>query len=861
MPEPTLRLDYQPPTFLVPKVSLDFDLDASETVVTTKFTAHANPQSAGGDFLLDGEDIQLHKLLINGAEVLSDCDVNAQNLVIPRSALPRQSRDDGSPFEVEIVGSVIPAENASGSGLYIDGGGHFMTQCEANGFRKISYFPDRPDVLSLYESVTLRGDTEKLPVLLSNGNLVSQTLDGNRQTAVWSDPHPKPSYLFALVAGNLRRIQSEFVTKSGRRVDLFLYSDPKDLGALSFAMESLKQAMSWDEKRYGLEYDLNIFNIVATDFFNMGAMENKSLNVFNTSYLVGGQHRSTDADLEAIASVVAHEYFHNWTGNRVTCRDWFQLTLKEGLTVFRDQQFSSDVVSNPSVQRIDEVAKLKAVQFKEDASGIAHPIRPDSVVVQDNFYTTTVYEKGAEVIRMIHSLLSEATFQVGMDMYFERFDGKAVTCDDFRLTMADAAESSGQHYEAGILRGPFERWYDQDGTPNVTVDVSWRPENGGTAVLTFAQECEPSPSAPDTTKEPFVIPLRLGFFNSRTSTNEAVASEGTLEIAPTDPSEVTLLHGDLAVLERRNSALHIQGVAKTDLPSLNRAFSAPVKLSLNVNYDAGFGCPKSKLDEEGIKEWRKSKLLSSIVMADSDPVNRYEAAKELSLGVLKDRYHSLETEKHDAYLELYRNVLGDGSLDMALKAQFLSVPTFNLLVQHLESNVDPIRAVNVGTELRQSLAEVFAVDLMENYLSLAAHRPGSDETSIPYMFSQEEVARRRFSNFCLSSLAQLPVADGTEIDNCGLRDQVVELCAEQVVKADNMTDCYSALQALAAMDENKFKWACDAFLHHDPENNALKWITAQAACPLPGALERVSGSYSVAYQQWPPLLISCHCVT
>ncbi|MEE4303722.1 MAG: aminopeptidase N, partial [Wenzhouxiangella sp.] len=442
---PVLRQEYRPPAWWVDHVELEFDLDAAETRVTSRMSVRRNPAADAEPLTLSGAGLETRKVAIDGEPAQFDERAEEETLIV-----------EGVPERAEVTIEVVihPERNTALEGLY-KSGAMLLTQCEAEGFRKITWFPDRPDVMATFR-VRLVGDRERFPVLLSNGNRVdSGELDDGRHFAVWEDPFPKPSYLFAIVAGELAELADTFTTRSGREVALKFYSEPENIDQLDHAMESLKKSMAWDEERFGLEYDLDVFHVVATHDFNMGAMENKSLNIFNARYVLADRETATDADYEAIESVIAHEYFHNWTGNRVTCRDWFQLTLKEGLTVYRDQEFTADMRS-PGVKRIQDVSALMARQFPEDAGPMAHPVRPERYVEINNFYTATVYEKGAQVVRMYETLLGRDGFRRGMDLYFERHDGQAVTCDDFRRAMADANETDLEQ---------FERWYRQVGTP------------------------------------------------------------------------------------------------------------------------------------------------------------------------------------------------------------------------------------------------------------------------------------------------------------------------------------------------------------------------------------------------------------
>ncbi|MGH6945654.1 MAG: aminopeptidase N, partial [Geminicoccaceae bacterium] len=553
-PAPVRREDYRPPDHLVERVELDVRLDPAGTEVRARLEVRRNPAAgarAGAPLVLDGEELELLELRLDG-EALGANRYAKDGERLTVHEVPER-------FVLETAVRIRPDANTRLEGLYLSNG-VFCTQCEAEGFRRITYFLDRPDVMARYR-VRIEADRAGCPVLLAGGNLIDEgDLGGGRHFALWEDPFPKPSYLFALVAGDLGRLQDRFTTRSGREVLLEIYAAPKEIGQCEHAMASLKKAMAWDERRFGLEYDLDRFMIVAIADFNFGAMENKGLNIFNTKYVLARPESATDADFMGIESVVAHEYFHNWTGNRVTCRDWFQLSLKEGLTVFRDQEFTSDLHSRP-VKRIGDVRRLRAMQFVEDGGPLAHPVRPESYIEINNFYTATVYDKGAEVIRMLHTLIGEHLFQRGLRLYFERHDGQAVTCEDFVAAMEDA---SGKELRQ------FRRWYGQAGTPELTVRGAYDAARRSFA-LDVAQRTPPTPGQPD--KAPLHIPLALGLLGRDGRplplrlTREAVAA-GTsrgLEVRATEQRFV------------------FEDLAEPQVPSLLRGFSAPVKLDADYH--------------------------------------------------------------------------------------------------------------------------------------------------------------------------------------------------------------------------------------------------------------------------------------
>eukprot|EP00918_Siedleckia_nematoides_P067326 GHVU01146561.1.p1 GENE.GHVU01146561.1~~GHVU01146561.1.p1 ORF type:complete len:735 (+),score=139.12 GHVU01146561.1:639-2843(+) len=618
--KPTFRKDYKPTDFTITKADLDFNLHPSETQVRSELTVekatHAGTTPV--DLRLDGEDLVLKSIAVDGV-VLQPVGSGGYTLIsggiiIDKAALPQTP---GKPFKVVTQVTTNPDSNLSLMGLYRSKG-IYCTQCEAEGFRKITYFLDRPDVLALF-TVRLEAPKDDL-VLLSNGNLIGQgDVDGNpnRHFAKYGDPFPKPCYLFALVAGSLLKISDVFTTMSGRKVDLHVYSEAHSVKCLDWALQSLKLAMTWDEKNYGREYDLNVFNIVAVDDFNMGAMENKSLNIFNSALLLASKDTSTDDDFLRVAGVVAHEYFHNWTGNRVTCRDWFQLTLKEGLTVYRDSCFSRDC-GGAAVKRIDDVISLRSRQFPEDAGPMAHPIRPESYISMDNFYTATVYSKGAEVIGMYSSILTKAGFRKGTDLYFERHDGQAVTCDDFRAAMADAN---------GVDLSQFERWYLQPGTPVLTVQrAEWNAEKK-TYTLKVAQSC---PSSTDIGAKwlPMHVVLAVGLIG-RASRQEVMATK--------------FLH-----MKEEEQEFVFEDIAEDCVASLNRDFAAPIKLVF----------PEQTTED-----------LCLLLGADTDPFNKWDACQRLLNTYLVDRAVAIrDADASSSALE-----------DVPLPAEFLS--SFSQLLQ------------------------------------------------------------------------------------------------------------------------------------------------------------------------------------
>ena len=723
------RLDYRPPAFLVDAIALTFDLAAARTDVAARYTFRRNPAAQGADrvapLVLDGEQQTDVRIDLDGHPI-SDGRIALDEKSLTIDAPP----DAG---EITIHSRIAPATNISLEGLYVSSG-VFCTQCEPEGFRRITYFPDRPDVLSRY-TVTLRADRECCPVLLSNGDrIASGALAGGRHFATWRDPSPKPTYLFAVVAGDLAALEDAFVTMSGRRVALRIYSTPHNLPRCTHAMESLKRAMRWDEERFGREYDLDTFMIFCADDFNMGAMENKGLNIFNSRLLLADPQVATDVDYSAIEGVIGHEYFHNWTGNRVTCRDWFQLSLKEGLTVFRDQEFSSDVGSR-AVERIGAVEYLRREQFAEDAGPMAHPVRPDEYQEINNFYTATVYEKGAEVIRMQHTLLGAERFRRGMDLYFARHDGRAVTCDDFVQAMQDASD---------VNLVQFRRWYSQAGTPVVSARGHY---DAATRSYTLDIEQKTAPTPGQAHKQPFHIPFAVGLLD--TEGNDLPLTLAG-ERAPGPTTRV------LDVKEARQSFRFVN-IPAPPVPSLLRRFSAPVKLVHDYS------------DAE----------LAFLAAHDSDPVNRWDAAQRSFTDALLRLAHDHRSGRPLALgpslISLVGDLLDDEASDPALIALALTLPDPGY-VAALEPAVDVDGASAAYAFLHRELARSQRRAFEDVHLG---RRPKEryDKTSA-------QIAARSLSNVCLRYLGVL--------DEAACRG----LAVAQFDGADNMTDTIAALAAL-----------------------------------------------------------------
>jgi aminopeptidase N len=764
----TIRLqDYRPPAFAIEKTDLRFDLDEEYTVVTAMLSVvRTRPDEA---LELDGEDLELLSVKLDGRALThEDYTLSPTSLLIPGI---------GERAEIEIVTRVQPQNNTQLSGLY-KSSGNFCTQCEAQGFRRITFFLDRPDVLSRF-TTTITAEKAKYPVLLSNGNLVEERdLDGGRHRAVWEDPFLKPSYLFALVAGDLAHIEDHFTTSSGRDVTLRIYTVAEDSDKCEHAMESLKKSMKWDEETFGLEYDLDIYNIVAVRDFNAGAMENKSLNVFNSAYVLATPETATDANFNAIESVIAHEYFHNWTGNRVTCRDWFQLSLKEGLTVFRDQLFSADMQS-PAEQRIDDVKALRARQFPEDAGPQAHPVRPESYIEINNFYTSTVYEKGSEVIRMMRTLMGPDKFRKGMDLYIQRHDGTAATVEDFVESMHDAS---------GLDLTQFMRWYHQAGTPNLQVRGSW-DEAAQTYSLSVSQSTKPTPGQP--VKQPLHIPLSLGLLGP-----SGAPFPLTLSGENDGPASRVL------DVKQAEQIFVFTGITERPVPSLLRGFSAPVTL------DAGY----SRED------------LAFLVKHDTDEFARWEAGQTLATGVMLDLVASHRAGKaltlDETFFSAFESVLASDTLDPAFIALAITLPSQAYLAQQMPQ-IDVEAIEHVHQFVRSELAR----RLKDRFLALY-HRFGEHQ---PYVFDAQSVGRRSLKNACLSYLMRLATPEA------------VALCRDQFDSADNMTDSLAALTMLANTDVPERHAAIEKFYAKWAKNPLVidKWFSVQAMSELPDTIDRV----------------------
>ncbi|MCX7080032.1 MAG: aminopeptidase N, partial [Pseudomonas sp.] len=768
--------DYQAPEYLIDETHLTFELFEDHSLVHAQLVMRRNPARGAGlpPLVLDGQQLELLSVK------LADRDLSATDYQLSENHLTLHPTSTS--FTVDTSVKIHPETNTALEGLY-KSSGMFCTQCEAEGFRKITYYLDRPDVMSKF-TTTVIAEQHSYPVLLSNGNpIASGPQEGGRHWATWEDPFMKPAYLFALVAGDLWCVEDTFTTMTERSVALRIYVEPENIDKCQHAMNSLKKSMRWDEEVYGREYDLDIFMIVAVNDFNMGAMENKGLNIFNSSCVLARAETATDAAHQRVEAVVAHEYFHNWSGNRVTCRDWFQLSLKEGFTVFRDAEFSADMNSR-TVKRIEDVAYLRTHQFAEDAGPMAHAVRPESFIEISNFYTLTVYEKGSEVVRMIRTLLGEEGFRKGSDLYFERHDGQAVTCDDFIKAMEDAN---------GVDLTQFKRWYSQAGTPRLAVSEAY-DSTAKTYSLTFRQSY---PATPDKVEKlPFVIPVELGLLDAK---GGAIALRLAGEAAADGTSRV------LSVTDVEHTFTFVD-IAEKPLPSLLRGFSAPVKLSFPYDRDQ----------------------LMFLMQHDSDGFNRWEAGQQLSVQVLQEliAQHQQGTALvlDQRLITALRTVLADETLDQAMVAEMLSLPSEAYLTE--VSDVADVDAIHTAREFaRKQLAYSLIDGLWQRY---QANRELSKKTT--YIAEAEHFARRSLQNIVLSYL----MLSG--------KPHVLAATLEQFDACDNMTERLTALAVLvnSPFVEEKAK-ALATFAENFKDNPLVmdQWFSVQAGSGLPGGLQRV----------------------
>ncbi len=762
--------DYTVPDYLIDNVALNFSLDEENTTVISRLTLIRNPasQSMETALVLAGEKLTLLRVVLN-----DDIELTEQQYLQTEDSLIIHNVPQQHSFVLTIENSINPKANTALEGLYLSNG-MLCTQCEAEGFRKITYFLDRPDVMTRF-TTTLIGDKDRYPVLLSNGNKMAHgELADNRHWVTWEDPFRKPCYLFALVAGQLACLEDSFTTCSGRHISLQIFAEKHDLDKCGHAMQSLKNAMLWDEQVYGREYDLDLYMIVAVSHFNMGAMENKGLNVFNTKFVLARPDTATDFDYEHIEGVIAHEYFHNWTGNRVTCRDWFQLSLKEGFTVFRDQEFTGDKTSK-AVKRIEDVNMLRTRQFAEDSGPMAHPIRPDAYIEINNFYTLTVYEKGAEVVRMLHTLLGVQGFRKGSDLYFERHDGQAVTCDDF----VNAMETAN-----AIDLSQFRRWYSQAGTPVLTVQQAYDAA-AQTLTLTLAQYCPPTPG--QAVKAPLLIPVAMGLINADGSV-AACQLKGHGQSSPDIILQLT----------EAQQSFTFAGLAQRPVVSILRGFSAPVKVMM-----------ERSLDE-----------LAFLLSHDSDTFNRWEAGQQLAsqiiFGLIADLQNGRTMQLNPIMIQAFEKILSQPWPDLSYFSLLLSLPSESYLAEQMAViDVDAIH--NAREFVVRSLAEYFQPVLRSLYQTY--HRDESGQ------LDAGAIGRRRIKNICLGYLSRL---NNSELQHWAL---------QQFNNAKNMTDQIAALSDVVNA-AHPDKQHCLANFYQQWQSEALvidKWFALQATSKMPDA--------------------------
>ncbi|HDZ57457.1 MAG TPA: aminopeptidase N [Pseudomonas xinjiangensis] len=766
--------DYQQPDYWIDETHLTFELFDDHALVHSRLLVRVNEDKAHSSappLVLDGQQLELLSIAVDDQALnQDDYQVDADTLTLHR---PTQQ------FDLSITTRIKPRQNTALEGLY-QSGEMFCTQCEAEGFRKITYYLDRPDVMSRFTTTVIAARGE-YPVLLSNGNpIASGDHEGGRHWVTWEDPFPKPAYLFALVAGDLCVISDSFITMSGREIDLRIYVEPENREQCDHAMDSLKRSMRWDEEVYGREYDLDIFMIVAVNDFNMGAMENKGLNIFNSSCVLAHPDTATDLAFQRVEAVVAHEYFHNWSGNRVTCRDWFQLSLKEGFTVFRDSEFSADM-NSATVKRIEDVTFLRSNQFAEDAGPMAHPVRPDSFIEISNFYTLTVYEKGSEVVRMLHTMLGAEGFRKGTDLYFERHDGQAVTCDDFIAALEEAN---------GADLAQFKRWYSQGGTPRLVIKSEY-DASASTFSLHFSQSCPPTPGQPE--KLPMVIPVRMALL-------DATGRELPLKVAGEAEPRGT---ETVIVLTEAEQVFTFEGIAQEPLPSLLRGFSAPVKMSYPYSRDDRVFLAKH--DPDGFNRWEAAQSLAVEVLQGLVAI--HQAGRPLRLDL--------------RLLDVHRTALADPDLDPAMVAEILRLPSESYLVELADiADVDSIHRVREWVRLE--LANAMSDEMWAVFRRLdvpSAYSPDADA-----------MARRSLKNTLLGYVMETGSAEA------------LSACVRQFVEANNMTDRQAALVALVNSSHEEQKKAA---LHDFAERWAAyplvmdQWFSIQAGCSLAGGLERV----------------------
>ncbi|MBF0361713.1 MAG: aminopeptidase N [Oligoflexia bacterium] len=793
-PEPIYLKNYSAPDYLIPRVDLCFELDDNKTLVHARLKIIKNPkkknQKINPPLILNGQNLKLQKISLNGKKLSKGKDGSAYQISDDKLIIElKESKKSKDFFIVETLVEIDPPSNKTLEGLY-KSGTIFCTQNEPEGMRKITYFIDRPDIMSRFTTMII-ADKDKYPLLLSNGNEVAKgDLEGGRHYVTWKDPFPKPCYLFALVAGDLGVIKDRYITRSNKNIDLRIYCDKGNESRCHSAMIALKHAMEWDENVFGLEYDLDIYMIVAVDSFNMGAMENKGLNIFNSKYVLANQETATDNEFKAIEAVIGHEYFHNWTGNRVTCRDWFQLTLKEGLTVFRDQEFSSTLNSR-SVERIGNVTRLRLSQFPEDAGPMSHPIRPSSYIEINNFYTSTVYNKGSEVIRMIATLIGMDNFRKGITKYFETFDGQAVTTEDFIFAMEKASNFD---------LSQFKRWYSRAGTPHVTVNYQYDPKK-----QTFTLKTKQQTNGDDI-KEPLLIPLSFAL----------IASDG---------KELSA-HSKVLHLNSAENTFTFKNIKSKPIPSINRNFSAPIKLTV----------PYSTED------------LIFIMANDSDDFNRFEAMQSLTIKIIKDlmeeKKANTSPKLHQGYVDAFGKLLDDDHLDNTFKAMILTLPNISIIAN--DFNIIDYHAIHETREfIKRELSKKYYQKFYKLYHHLNDELANKKDIEI---LDQHSASLRALKNVSLNYLmvnalhnSQPNSQDNTQENTHESSQEIIDLCSKQFFHANNMTDRLYAMMELADVDReirfSSFSFFYDRF--KDDQLTLLKWFMVQANSKLPDTTERI----------------------
>ncbi|MBT3204394.1 MAG: aminopeptidase N [Gammaproteobacteria bacterium] len=754
--------EYKTPEFSIQRTDLDFLLNEGVTTVRSHLTIRRQTEDGQAPLILDGVGLKVVDLQIDN-DFLDDSDFSYDGELLTIHAVPHE-------FEFRATVEINPAANTSLEGLY-QSNGNYCSQCEAEGFRHITFYLDRPDVMSVF-TTTVRADKKAYPVLLSNGNKLGSGEDGERHWVKWGDPFPKPSYLFALVAGDLACVAGTFTTMSGRHVDLEFYTEDHNKEKCGHALKSLQKAMKWDEDVFGLEYDLDLYMVVAVDDFNMGAMENKGLNVFNTQYVLANQKTATDTNFLGIEGVIGHEYFHNWTGNRVTCRDWFQLSLKEGLTVFRDQEFSSDMMSR-AIQRINDVRLLRSHQFAEDAGPMAHPIRPKSYLEINNFYTSTVYEKGAEVVRMYHTLLGKAGFRSGMDLYFKRFDGQAVTTDDFRQAMSDAS---------GVDLTQFQRWYEQSGTPLVTVSRIYDAEKQ-TLKLWVKQDAGKTKGEDNL---PFHIPMKLSMFD-QSGSPLALNEAGELELV-------------LNILEV-DQTFEFQSIPELPLISCFREFSSPVNLRTDLTQQE----------------------LAKLMTCETDSFNQWEAGQQFATQVMINMINAEtveQTEELNGLINAFAGLLDNAHIDKPLLAEMLNLPGEKYLAE-MCSPIDVHKIHQVRLFIKKQIATQLEQQLSALYEFC--------QSTASYQLTPEDIGKRSLKSTCLVYLTLLQTS------------QYFDLAESQFNSADNMTDQMSSLAAVMHDTNDTKTRMFEAFYEQWSDTPLVvdKWFALQAASQTENALEEI----------------------